>query len=184
MQYQQVKNELRSLTRKLRFDFESKLAMEIKMDPKKYWAYVKSKTKTRSKIPSLMKEDGSKASTAAEKAEVLNSFFGSVFTDENMDTIPEDSVAFLGKYLNTFEIIPDAVLKKLEDLNPGKSPGPDGWHPVLLKFLAEELAVPLSMIFQKSSNEGVLPSDWLKACVTAIHKKVIRLCQEIKGPSI
>lgn len=31
--------------------------------------------------------------------------------------------------------------------------------------------MPLSIIFQKSLNEGVLPSDWLRACITAIHKK-------------
>ena len=31
--------------------------------------------------------------------------------------------------------------------------------------------MPLSILFKKSLNEGVLPSQWLKACVTAIHKK-------------
>ena len=169
--YLKAKNALRSLTRKLRLDFESEIANDIKSEPKKFWAYVKSKTKTRSKIPSLQKEDGSKALTASEKAEVLNNFFSSVFTDEDMDNIPDDGVPFLGDFLNSFVISEDAVYKKLMNLKPGKSPGPDGWHPVFLKCLAKELALPLSILFQKSLNEGILPSDWLKACVTAIHKK-------------
>ena len=57
------------------------------------------------------------------------------------------------------------------DLNPNKTPGPDGWHPFLLKQLATHLAVPLSILFQKSLCEGILPNEWLKASITAIHKK-------------
>ena len=30
---------------------------------------------------------------------------------------------------------------------------------------------PLSVLFQKSLIEGIVPSQWLKACITAIHKK-------------
>ena len=119
----------------------------------------------------LTKNDGSKATTASEKAEVLNNFFSSVFTDEDLDNIPDDDAPYLGEFLNSFVINRDAVYKKLMDLKPGKSPGLDGWHPVFLKSLATDLALPLSILFQKSLNEGVLPSDWLKACVTAIHKK-------------
>ena len=63
------------------------------------------------------------------------------------------------------------VIEKLNKLNPNKSPGPDGWHPVLLKNIADCIALPLSIVFQKSLNEGKLPSDWLKACITAIFKK-------------
>ena len=67
--------ELRSLTRMLRFTFENNLAQSVKTSPKTFWSYVKSKTKTRSKIPPLKKTDGSEAKTAKENAETLNSFF-------------------------------------------------------------------------------------------------------------
>ena len=63
------------------------------------------------------------------------------------------------------------VLDKLRELNPGKTPGPDGWHPYFLKSIADIISIPLSCIFQKSTNEGVVPSQWLQACITAIHKK-------------
>ena len=116
--YLKAKNTLRSLTRRLRLDFESEIANDIKSEPKKFWAYVKSKTKTRNKIPSLQKEDGSKASSASEKAEVLNNFFSSVFTDEDMESLPDDDVPFLGDFLNSFVITEEAVYKKLMDLKP------------------------------------------------------------------
>ena len=33
---------------------------------------------------------------------------------------------------------------------------------------------PLSMLFQKSLNEGVVPLQWLEACITAIYKKGLK----------
>ena len=169
--YRRVKNELRATTRRLRETFESNIAKEVKNHPKKFWAYVNSRTKTKSKIPPLKDDDGSKAITAAEKAETLNRFFSSVFTEENLDNIPDDHRDFIGEFLDTFIISPEMVLKKLTELNPNKTPGPDGWHPFLLKQLAVQLALPLSILFQQSMSEGILPTDWLNACITAIHKK-------------
>ena len=61
----------------------------------------------------------------------------------------EDSDSFLGEYLRTFEITKDMVQEKLEQLNEGKTPGPDKWHPVILKNLADVIAEPLSILFQK-----------------------------------
>ena len=63
------------------------------------------------------------------------------------------------------------VSEKIQGLNPGKSPGPDGWHPFPLKQLCDMIKVPLAILFQKSLREGVVPSQWLEASVTAIHKK-------------
>ena len=172
MRYKRTKNSLRTLTRNLRVEFERRIAFDAKTAPKKFWSYVNSRTKTRSKIPSLQRKDGSVASTAAEKADALNDFFATTFTKENLSNIPEiDENGFQGVYLDTFKISPDKVLKKLRDLNPAKTPGLDGWHPLLLKNIADLIALPLSILFQKSLEEGFLPDDWLKACVTAIHKK-------------
>ena len=70
-----------------------------------------------------------------------------------------------------FEISSDMVLQKLQDLNPGKIPGPDSWYPIFLKNLAGIICKPLAILFHKSLYEGFLPADWKKACVTAILKK-------------
>ena len=172
MRYKRTKNSLRTLTRNLRAEFERRIAADAKTAPKKFWSYVNSRTKTKSKIPSLQRKDGSVANTAADKADALNSFFATTFTEENLTNIPEmDASGFQGEYLDTFKISPDKVLKKLRDLNPAKTPGLDGWHPLLLKNIADLISLPLSILFQKSLEEGLLPDDWLKACVTAIHKK-------------
>jgi len=56
-------------------------------------------------------------------------------------------------------------------LKPDKSPGPDDIHPMLLRETAHTMASPLSLIFKKSLDEGLLPGDWERADITPIHKK-------------
>jgi len=48
---------------------------------------------------------------------------------------------------------------------------PDGIHPRELKELAEELAMPLSIIYQQSWLTGEVPDDWRITNVTSIYKK-------------
>ena len=52
-----------------------------------------------------------------------------------------------------------------------QSIGLDGIHPRVLRELAEELAKPLSIIYQQSYLTGEVPEDWRIASVTPIYKK-------------
>ena len=45
-------------------------------------------------------------------------------------------------------------------LKPAKSPGPDNIHPMFLIETAYNIALPLTLIFRKSLDEGVLPEEW------------------------
>ena len=56
------------MTRKLSQEFERELARNIKKNPKAFWRYANSKTKVRSGIDDLIKEDGSVASSDEDKA--------------------------------------------------------------------------------------------------------------------
>ena len=171
--YVKCKNNLRSLTRSLRKNFEKTLACKIKKSPKPFWSYVQSKLKTKVKIPTLTKLDGTKSNNSKEKAEALNEFFGSVYQDEN-DNIPPVTKHLSAIPLSPIEVTHEMVMNKLNALNPGKSAGPDGLHPYLLYSLADMLCTPLKIIFNKSLREGVVPSQWVEACITAIHKKGLK----------
>ena len=63
------------------------------------------------------------------------------------------------------------VQKKLKNLNPNKSPGPDKLHSRILKELYSVLDKPLAILFQNTLKKGKLPDEWKHAIVTAIFKK-------------
>ena len=52
-----------------------------------------------------------------------------------------------------------------------RAPGPDRIFPRTVVNLKDHLAIPLTIIFNKSLKEGVVPEDWRLANVTPIFKK-------------
>ena len=55
-----------------------------------------------------------------------------------------------------------------------KSPGDDGITPKFLKNVVDELAQPLTEIFNRCIKEGFVPQDWKIANVTPVFKKGLR----------
>ncbi|KAF2348222.1 Reverse transcriptase domain [Trinorchestia longiramus] len=79
--------------------------------------------------------------------------------------------------LNPQEILSDSVFaveeveKHLSILNLCKSTGPDGLNLRILKETAEVISEPLTNIFNRSLETGMVPEDWKRANVTPIFKK-------------
>ncbi|KGL73555.1 hypothetical protein N309_03907, partial [Tinamus guttatus] len=65
----------------------------------------------------------------------------------------------------------DWVREQLRKLDTHKSMGPDGMHPRVLQELADVIAKPLSIIFERSWRTREVPEDWKKANVTPVFKK-------------
>ncbi|KFQ13557.1 RNA-directed DNA polymerase from mobile element jockey, partial [Leptosomus discolor] len=59
----------------------------------------------------------------------------------------------------------------LKNLKVFKSMGPDEIHPRDLSQLADQVARPLSMLFEKSWQSGEMPTDWKRGNITPIFKK-------------
>ncbi len=169
--YAQARNQAKHESRKAVQIFESKVAQQAKTNPKAFFAYAKSKLKTRDGIADLEDREGNVATSDSEKAQLLNAFFCSVFTREDISNIPDFEQRLSSVGLTSLHIEQDTVLKKLKALKTDKSPGPDGFHPRVLKEAAENLAEPLTIIFRKSVEEGKLPQIWKDANVTPIFKK-------------
>ena len=65
----------------------------------------------------------------------------------------------------------DGVCSLLDNLDPYKSTGLDNIPTQLLKETAQQMAPILTLIFQASLDQGILPSDWKAANVTPVYKK-------------
>ena len=83
------KNEFITMTRNLCRDFERKLACSLKENPKDLWRYCKSKLNNKSGLGDMQQVNGNLTSDDREKAELLNTYFTSVFTREDTSVIPQ-----------------------------------------------------------------------------------------------
>ena len=106
-----------------------------------------------------------------EKAEALNTYFSSVFTEENKSIIPPKSNNFEGTQISKIEFTPEMVKAKILHLNENKSPGPDNIHPFFLKSLARVLCMPISMLFNLSMRSGTNAEQWREAITQQFIKK-------------
>ncbi len=170
--YQKTSNLVSKAVRKAKRDLEKKLAKHAKSNPKAFYQYMNSSTKTRSKVGPLKDNKNQLHTNDTEIVDILNTTFSSVFTAENLSNLPDPEHMYTGASpLSNVIITEDMVRKKINGLNTNKSPDPDSIHPSIVKKLVDELVFPVTIIFNKSLQEGLVPVDWKKANVTPIYKK-------------
>lgn len=173
--YARARNQAKKACRQAQKQLEKEVAAKAKKNPKAFWSYVKSKTNCRTGVADLRKADGTKTTTDEEKVELLNKFFQSVFTQENMDSLPDPPDFNFMSTLEDINIKDEKVLKILKSLQTDKAPGPDGISPLVLSKAAEELAKPIALLYRLSLARGTIPDDWKCALVTPIFKKGSRM---------
>jgi len=92
--------------------------------------------------------------------EFLTYFFASVFTKENVESLPEMGRSKTeAPALQNIDISEEIVTKKLKMLRQDKAGGPDELIPRLLTMIHEEICYPLTLLFKKSLTEGTVPND-------------------------
>ena len=104
-----------------------------------------------------------------------NKYFTSVFTQENLSIIPSFTLGASVPLLETVTITPHIVYKNLAHINTSKSSGADDWPLLALREKAKQIRAPLSLLFTKSLESGILPQDWKSAQVTPTYIQERRL---------
>jgi ribonucleases P/MRP protein subunit RPP40 len=176
--YQKYVNKLHEAQKvniRAKRNFEQSLADSVKNNDKSFFAYVRSKQRTKDRVGPLMDKSGKTVTDQYEAANILNDYFSSVFTVEDVSVIPDPRQIFVGEIsrdgLLDIDITEEIVLKKLEEINVNKCPGIDGIHPKLLHELRFLLAKPLTQLYRASLEQGIIPYDWREAGVTPLFKK-------------
>ncbi|KAM9590717.1 uncharacterized protein ACIBXB_005842 isoform 1-T1 [Morphnus guianensis] len=173
-EYRDLVRSYREKIRKAKAQLELNLATIVRDNKKCFYKYVNSKKNPKENIFPLMDTEGNVATRDEEKAEVLNAFFASVFNSESSYPQGTPPLELEGKdeEQNIPPLIQEEIVRDLlRHLDTHKSMGPDGIHPRVLRELAEVLAKPLSIIYQRSWSTGEVPEDWRLANVTPIYKK-------------
>lgn len=174
VEYKRARNKAVKAYKKAKKQFEIKIAQQIKINPKSFYSYVRSKTRSKDLVGPLKDNNDEMICDNEGISNILNSFFGSVFTNEEVfDKMPEVKLRFTEteNFLHNIEITSEKIMKKINMLALNKSPGIDGIVPILLKENKNYLCEPLSIIYTESLKKGIVPADWKRANVTPIFKK-------------
>lgn len=156
--------------RRARRNFEKKLAQQVKSDKKSFFAYVRSKTRSKITPGPLITDSGQLLTDPQDMSREFNNYFASVFTAEDTTHLPQNMNS-TSPTLQTIDITEEKVRKCLAQLRSDKAPGTDDISPRLLIEISEEVVVPLTIIFKKSFGSGQVPEDWRTANVCPIYKK-------------
>jgi len=163
---------VKRLVRVAKRDEELRVAQASTSNPKEFFRYVNSRKPLKGKIGPLLNPDGELQTGDYAIASVLNNFFTSVFTVEDCDGLPPAAIQYAGPaQLTDIVCTPEELSAKVTKLKANKSAGPDGYLPAVLKAVSEELIPHLVILFNRSLQVGVVPSDMKIANVTPIFKK-------------
>ena len=171
--------------RQAKRNFEVKLAKNIKKDAKSFFAYARSKGKSKfTPCPVNNIATGNKIESLSDIAEEFNNYFVSVFNIED-NHVPQAGDSVSGKTLNRlsdFQFSEEDIRKKLMKIREDKAPGADDIAPRLLCHIVHEITKPLWIIFRKSLDEGLVPEDWKRANVSPVFKAGCRSSVENYRP--
>lgn len=174
-EYKNIRNKVKAECRKLSQKEQNSIAVHVKDNPKKFWKFVNSKTKSRNGIGDIRKlnTDGTfhLLSDDSDKCKVFSEFISEVYTVESKDAFNTLNLGLPYNHMAELCVSDLKVFNKLSELKVDKSPGPDLIHPRVLYETRAQIASALKLIFQMSLDSGKLPCDWKKSTITMIHKK-------------
>ena len=112
--YRNVQKEVKNAVKQAKKKLERKLAKEAKKNAKQFHSYIKKKKTNRVTVGPL--KAGTEIVTDHQvMSNMLNDYFCSVFTDENLEDMPEVTQQYRGEQpLTDVTITPDKVRKKVD----------------------------------------------------------------------
>ena len=160
--YRNMKKSMRNQLKSTRDTYISDyLGDAIKENPTRFWSFIKQLNQDDPGVADL-EVNNEIIHEAQRKSEILNNYFSSVYTDENINEIPD-----VGENptpgINPLIITVHGVLKQLDSLKPNKAGGPDEIPAWFLKEYTIEIAPVLTNIFRSSIESGTVPNKWKKA---------------------
>ena len=166
--FKKLRNKLVNLIRQKSKNFINNLGLSVKENPKRFWSYIKSKTKSSS-TPSDILWGDKHADSSSGIANLFNEYFVSVFKPNDLAS-DKFVCSSPNVHLNNIVVTEKQVCDILYKLDVNKALGPDNLSPVILKHCSNELKSSVCKLINRSLSEGVVPKDWLFANVIPVYK--------------
>ena len=167
-------------------DYLNELKANLTEHPKRFLTFIKAKTRTYS-TPQFLKYGNVFATDGKDKANLLNSFFQSVFNSEvsleySDDHASEENCESVDNSLSQIILNENEALDFLLNLDQTKAGGPDDISARLLKTVANEITPSLTRLFNLSLRSGEFPTIRKQAKVIPVPKDGNVHCAENYRP--
>ena len=170
-QYKKVEKETKKAVQNAKRKVEKKLAKDQNL--RGFYSYVKSKTKNKDTIGPL-KQNSEIITEAGEIARILNEYFNSVCTNEDLTNIPVPTQRNVASPVENIYFTPKIVADKIKTLKSSPATGPDDISAIFLQQYVEQLCHPLSIIYNRYMSSGHVPQVWKDGNITPIFKKGVK----------
>ena len=121
------------------------------------FSYANSSRKIKQSIKSIRNKCGFIGTDVRFIADTLNDQFKLVFNNYSVNKDYPTLANPTTECLSSLHFSIDEIENKLKNLNPNKTTCLDKVHPMILKQCANILYVPLTIIFNKSLSERLIP---------------------------
>jgi Reverse transcriptase (RNA-dependent DNA polymerase) len=123
-------------------------------------------------VGALRLDNGSLTTDPVLKANMLSSYFKSVFVSDNGSSYPSThSHSGIQSFIKDINFHPNDVYHALKKLKSRSAGGPDAIPPIFIKNCASYLSSPLAFLYDNFFNCSYLPPVWLQAYITPLFKK-------------
>ena len=164
---------------------EKRAISKIKLNPKAFYAFAKSKSSVRSRITMMRDKQGDLVTQPKLIANALQTQFSSVYSTPQSPVkdpefpVPDIQHEFTDSMLSFTE---EDFISAIKEIGSNSAPGPDDIPAVLLKNCAAPLSVPLFLIWSSSFSLGQVPECYRTSIVCPIHKKGDKVSPENYRP--
>ena len=170
-------NKLKTILKKNYYEQKFKI---LKGSIKQTWELINEIVKRKKKVPVNITEFKHNNKSVTDGEEIVNRFndyFANVGYDLarkiNVDTSLTVKSYLKGNFMDSMLLSPVCeaeVQKELENLDASKSCGHDNVTPKVVKYLAAELAVPLTHIANLTFITGKIPMDLKTSIIVPVYK--------------
>ncbi|KAF8569673.1 hypothetical protein P879_05895 [Paragonimus westermani] len=156
--FRSLRNHCVTLIHMNKQEYQSSLARRFAANPKYLYKHINSMRRVKPGITTPNTPTGT-VTTLTQAADVLRAQYVSVFTSASKHT-PLILTIYFGPSLTDIEFTSSNVISKLLHLKVNTSTGKDGFRPRVLKGRANELSLPLSMLFGHLFSNSTVPAAW------------------------
>ena len=180
--YKQYRNGLKQIKRKAKTEFYTKQCERYKQNSKQLWRLINGvigKNTDKSCVISYLTIKGVRTYHAKRIRNEFANFFSKI--GENLSKNTKPSMHSIDHYLNKIPVNTKSIFlypcdsqeikKVITNLKGKHSSGYDGISNHLLKLICHSICKPLSIICNRSMNEGVFPTSMKLAEILPLYKK-------------